>query len=314
MIITKENYKDILVGKSQRISKAKKKLYTLPKDKWFKSIAEAIYCFKHDIEDEPHCICGESLGFIGTHKGYKIYCSNKCKESSVRDKYRGEIPNNLPELTLKDISSIISPSGKIRYSANYIFSIPKSLYWSKNLAEAAYCIRNNIKEPPKCKCGKPVSFIGNRNNEGYRRFCGPQCSNGDEITKDRRAKTLLKHYGVENASQVVTGLTNSKKYSSERYHLQGYLYIMRSKSNNMIKVGVSTNPRGRLGNLKKYWVDLELEFISCWISHVYMYEDFLHKKYGEYNMRLLEGDGRTEFFQEHILNDIKEDIKSLDIF
>jgi len=306
MIITKENYEDILVGKSQRISRTKKKLYNLPKDKWFKSIAEAIYCFKHNIEDEPHCYCGNKLEFVSTLEGYPSHCSLKCARSKERP-----TDNNAKVLTKDNVKEIYSDSGKVKQGARNKFIIPTNLYWCKLISEAACCIINDIKEPPRCKCGKLVSFA---QGEGYRRFCGPQCSNGDETTKDRRAKTLLKYYGVENASQVVTGLTNSKKYSPERYHLQGYLYIMRSKSNNMIKVGVSTNPRGRLGNLKKYWIDLKLEFISCWISHVYMYEDFLHKKYGEYNMRLLEGDGRTEFFQEHILNDIKEDIKSLDIF
>ena len=67
-----------------------------------------------------------------------------------------------------------------------------------------------------CKCGNRTSF--NRNwIDGYRKNCSAKCSQSDDLTKDRRKKTNLEKYGVDNIAKldyikIKTEKTNIEKY------------------------------------------------------------------------------------------------------
>lgn len=51
-----------------------------------------------------------------------------------------------------------------------------------------------------CKCGKKTTF--NKNwKEGYRNSCSARCAQSSKNTKEKRKKTVLKKYGVDNVSK-----------------------------------------------------------------------------------------------------------------
>jgi len=77
---------------------------------------------------------------------------------------------------------------------------------------------NNIKEEVKCKCGKKTTF--NRSfKDGYKKYCSSKCAQSDNETKEKRKKTNIEKYGVDNVSKNEniknkTKKTNLKKYGS----------------------------------------------------------------------------------------------------
>jgi len=70
-----------------------------------------------------------------------------------------------------------------------------------------------------CKCGKYTTFNKNWLN-GYRKFCTPKCAQTETSTKEKRKKTTLEKYGVENIAMSETSKkkqeeTNLLKYGSK---------------------------------------------------------------------------------------------------
>jgi hypothetical protein len=52
-----------------------------------------------------------------------------------------------------------------------------------------------------CKCGKPTSFYKNWKH-GYRSACSPKCAQTNDKTKEKRRKTTLEKYGVDNIAKL----------------------------------------------------------------------------------------------------------------
>jgi G:T-mismatch repair DNA endonuclease (very short patch repair protein) len=46
-------------------------------------LSEKIYCIQNNITKIPRCSCGNSLKFIVWCKGYRDYCSRKCRANSI---------------------------------------------------------------------------------------------------------------------------------------------------------------------------------------------------------------------------------------
>lgn len=72
---------------------------------------------------------------------------------------------------------------------NYI----KTSYPDIDFKEGLYLILNDMQEPPKCYCGKPVGF---RNSVyGYNECCSPECAAKKPTRAQKISSTLLKKYG-----------------------------------------------------------------------------------------------------------------------
>lgn len=65
-----------------------------------------------------------------------------------------------------------------------------------------------------CKCGKRTSFHKNWLN-GYRIHCSAKCSQSEEQTKEKRKKTNIAKYGVDNIAKL-----DSVKEKQERTNLK----------------------------------------------------------------------------------------------
>lgn len=67
-----------------------------------------------------------------------------------------------------------------------------------------------------CKCGKPTSFHKNW-KDGYRVACSPKCAQTSDKTKEKRRKTTLDKYGVDNIAK-----SEESKKKQEETNIQKY--------------------------------------------------------------------------------------------
>ena len=80
----------------------------------------------------------------------------------------------------------------------------------------------------------------------------------------------------------------------------------------IIKIGITSNLNKRIKDIKResnIKDNIEISF-SQKITKPWKIECLLHKKYLTYNKPLLIGGGRTEWFDDIILNDVLEDIQN----
>jgi len=297
MILNKNNYANIISG--NRISRTKSLLYIPDPETWHKTNIEAVYCYKNNIDIEPKCYCNNPLNFKNMSSGYSACCSTTCSRSIVRPKDK-----DAKMLNKNNVKDIYTNNGRLKSSANIEYIIPEELYWCNSIREAGYCITNNIVKKPMCpNCKIKATTYTYSHASEYTKFCGRKCANSSEETKINKELSCLNKYGVKNGSQICTGLSNSLYYDPSKYYRYGYLYIMESKELNKIKIGVSMKPDERIKSFLKFIPDIKI-VKKYFFAHVYMYEDYYHRKYNLDNNPLLEGDGRTEWFNISVKNDI----------
>ena len=112
------------------------------------SISEALYMWRHNILKRPVCpICGSNVKFQGITKGYSLYCSYKCSNSSeikkakvkntCTQKYGVSNPNQNREILNKVIKKCLFVIG------DYFFCfLCHTLFLSSFFLFAHYFLRN----------------------------------------------------------------------------------------------------------------------------------------------------------------------------
>lgn len=135
-----------------------------------------------------------------------------------------------------------------------------------------------------------------------------------------KEKTLVDRYGVTNCMFIPEiknkmaknkrNLFNSKRFEDDYY---GYIYIIKSDKLNCIKIGLTKcKPELRIKDINKNIGDIKIIKI---IKHnkIYNLESTLHKKYDNYNIiQDKHIQGRTEWFNSIILQDLLKDIEEYD--
>ena len=165
-----------------------------------------------------------------------VLYKERLKEVSKTGSYERYIKKNLPELHKYLLSSYPSD-----------LSYTEKVYW----------FLNNIKEQPKCQCGKPLKF---RNRYyGYNHFCSARCTGiyniervqqvkleryGDAHYNNacKRAQTNFDKYGVANTFsskelQKKIKLTNIERYGVDHPSKSQEL-MLKKQQNNLEKYGV----------------------------------------------------------------------------
>ena len=97
------------------------------------------------------------------------------------------------------------------------------LEFSSNIADISFKERiwywvNNINREYLCKCGKKTTFYKNW-KDGYRKYCSPKCAQTDSSTKNKRKKTVLEKYGVDNIAKL-----EETKLKQEKTNLKKWGY------------------------------------------------------------------------------------------
>jgi hypothetical protein len=104
--------------------------------------------------------------------------------------------------------NFILKSGKINpHIENKIpFELRHKIIDATNFLEGDYilsvrinCIRQNIIKQPKCICGK---CLFDMRLSKFKKYCSRICSNTSEETKSSYKQTMIKKYGVDNASKA----------------------------------------------------------------------------------------------------------------
>lgn len=114
-----------------------------------------------------------------------------------------------------------------------------------NIVELKYCILNNIKEKPKCKCcGKPVKF--HTFTTGYRTFCSSKCQLEYNNTKkepelsnlsDNEIREIISKIPADRRNltnpKIAKVFLNIKKYSEKINDLEDRerIYLFQNKVN-----------------------------------------------------------------------------------
>jgi hypothetical protein len=75
---------------------------------------------------------------------------------------------------------------------------------------------NDLDTESLCKCGNKKSF--NRNwKDGYKKYCSQKCAQSDRDTKEKRKKTNLEKWGVDNIAKLDSIKEKQAKTNLERY-------------------------------------------------------------------------------------------------
>ena len=107
---------------------------------------------------------------------------------------------------IDDITLGISNRIRERYFKNNYIEIYKEIQlYCINIMDLPFVQKiwhwiNNINTYYLCKCGKKITF--NKNwLDGYRGGCSAKCSQNNLSTKEKRKKTTIEKYGVDNVAQ-----------------------------------------------------------------------------------------------------------------
>jgi len=168
---------------------------------------------------------------------------------------------------------------------NIIFSFLKDnnieLDWVSNYKQVIYHYINDIKEIPKCYCGKLNNFKSAV--VGYRKTCSPECSNKSITKKEKIINTKLERYGdknYNNSSKVKK--TKLEKYGDENYNnrekafktnqvkygsyspMKNEKVIKQVKLTKLMKYGDENY--NNIEKTKKFWSDVEKTYITNFIN------------------------------------------------
>jgi hypothetical protein len=95
--------------------------------------------------------------------------------------------------------------------------------------EKIWFFYKNLKEKPKCICGKEVSF-SNRFDRGYNTFCSLECANNDKDELiNRQKKTLQEKYNVDFYTQHKDFIKKQRVTKKIRYGDENYNNIEKMK-------------------------------------------------------------------------------------
>ena len=256
-------------------------------DKSRASLAERKYCLRNNISDYPKCeICNSFVYFVKTHTSYSKTCSKICKEK------------------LKFLNR--SKTNSDRYGhANQAHSTG-----AKKKIVDSFLLKYGVDHPFKSDIVKDL--IKATNLEKY----GVEFSGQIEEAKIKSTETSLERYGethhMKNSKHLIE-INFGKKVSigkanafqlrgnEEGTDYSGVVYILHFPQQNAIKIGLTGNFSQRSKDLIKDFGEFSVIDIIETDSCKFL-EYSLHQKFAKYRICLDEGCGRTEFFNEEILN------------
>ena len=167
----------------------------------------------------------------------------------------------IPKLEELNCSTCTSRSMKVHYPEFYEYLLdtyPEDLSWTERL----YWYYHGLIERPKCPvCGKDLSF--NNLKLGYREFCSNKCLGKSEDVKNRRTKSVLKHYGVDNPMHSEVVVNRLKQNNLQKYGVENPGWTEESqekiKKTNLERYGVEhpqqseeIRKKSKQSNLEKY--------------------------------------------------------------
>ena len=252
------------------------------------SFPELIYCIRNHIKERPKCKnCGQNdCRFHFITDGFKQFCSRRCQISSHNTEF---IPqeSKLSDDEIREIIKQIKPDVRNLMNkkiADVFINIYNYSKEERNLTnkERIYLFLNKIplSEIYCPYCGEKKLF--NSQVVGYKKTCG-------------RVNCIseCKHPNSKNYSDR-PNFRVSVNYSS--IEKPRFLYVLKSPSKNIFKIGIATNPEKRFRTLKKNIDDLEVVY-CVYIQKANILEQKLHKIFEDKKVYFdIAFDGFTEYF------------------
>ena len=155
------------------------------------------------------------------------------------------INNDMSSLNVRFMSKL----NKLPELAMLIVEATSFLLYSAPIKARVHCLFKNITSQPTCRnCHQPVEM---RLNGVYRytfpNYCSSQCSSNTTETKNKRKKTNIEKYGVDNPSKSKRVREKVEKTNTERYGVNSPL------KNKQIREKVKQT------NIERYGVDNPLK-------------------------------------------------------
>jgi very-short-patch-repair endonuclease len=173
--------------------------------------------------------------------GLNAYCPTKILNIRIKimKNIKEQIQLLLQKIKPKQISFAIKHSHNDIYYE--LIKITQFLPINVEFIERIYCVLNDIKEHPKCQCGKLLNY--RCFSVGYRKHCSSKCSHNDIKTLNKYKETNLNRYGVNNISQIKNvkekkHLASLKKYGTDCV-LQSKIVKAKIKNTCLKKYGVN---------------------------------------------------------------------------
>lgn len=82
--------------------------------------------------------------------------------------------------------------------------------------EKLWYFYNKVEKEVLCKCGNKTSFERNF-KKGYKKYCSSKCAQSSKVTKEKRKRTVMKKYGVDNVSKNSSIKEKIQQTNLERY-------------------------------------------------------------------------------------------------
>lgn len=264
--------------------------------------------FKIKYPEQGKCIlCGEPARFISAEKGFSKTCSYACGNKLQRKKLSEEEQQsanekrkntNIERYGVECNLSLLDRTGENNVSHNEITKINR-----KRTMIERYGVEHAL-----------------QNKEIYEKQVATNISKYGEthIMKTEKGKELFRRsmlhkYNVQYSMQnkeLVEKFKNSriKNFSLRETEmgLDGVVYILYFNDVKLVKIGMSGNYKERLKSLYKDFGEFDIKYIiktnSCRELELYF-----HEKFQESRVVLPYGCGKTEFFDENIINNIRLD-------
>jgi ribosomal protein L37AE/L43A len=238
-----------------------------------KSIRERVHCILNNITEYTKCpVCNKDNKFLKNGK-YSITCSHSCgiKNPEVQTKTK------LTKLEKYGSETFVNPDK------------------ARTTCLERYGVDHTSKLPENREGAKQTNFERN----GSRNY-----NNAAKI-----AVTCLERYGVDNVSKSpeikdIMSISKAKHFNERRNNegtdYSGVVYVLHFPQHSAVKIGLS-------GDFEKRSVSLFKDFGEYTIIDIietqecFALETSLHEKFANYRICIEEGCGRTEFFDDCIL-------------
>lgn len=127
------------------------------------------------------------------------------------------------------------------FSKNYIDIYNQIIIYCQDINELNFKQKiwhwaNNKPGYYLCKCGAKTTFHKNW-LDGYRRFCSPKCSQSERDTKEKRKKTTIEKYGVDNIAKADKIKKKQEKTNIEKWGTKS------SAQNQSVKEKIKNNKK-----------------------------------------------------------------------
>ena len=305
MVITKKNI-HLFTNKSggPNLAALRWKVIIPPSFEWCTTKSEYWYGIKNNLSSPKLCFCGKPAIFYNGNKGYSENCSQTCAALNKKTQ------RNRNQTMLA------------KYGAEHTFQVDTFLQKSQETKLKKYNDKNyNNRRKSKSTCLKTYGVPSAAQSKCSRAKMKRNSRNSEAEVITKKQKTLMENYGVTSPALLMSKsqhLARGKKTAKGlvKFYQTGasrhrFLYIMHSRINNIIKIGISSEPEQRLKSIQKYFLDMT--FIRCeYFVSAGEYEKHIHQLFDDYCQVQEYGvSGRTEYFSSTIISEVTQIVDDL---